>query len=72
MPEPAAIAARMGRSVQWPAQFEFVIKTHPGTPWARRAEYELGGGFGMKFVEDFRDPRYDRFYSDKEIKIPKL
>jgi hypothetical protein len=52
------------------AQFEFVIKTHPGTPWANRAEYELSIGFGMKFYEDFRDPRYDRIFS--EIKVPKL
>lgn len=51
-------------------QFQFVIKTHPGTPWARRAEFELGQGFGMKFGENFRDPRYDRVFN--EIKVPKL
>ena len=52
------------------AQFEFVKKSHPGTPWAHRAEYELNMGFGMKFYEGFRDPRYDRIFS--EIKAPKL
>jgi hypothetical protein len=52
------------------AQFEYVKKQHPGTPWAHRAEYELNQGFGMKFVEGFRDPRYDRVLND--IKVPKL
>ncbi|HLJ09743.1 MAG TPA: vWA domain-containing protein [Planctomycetaceae bacterium] len=52
------------------SQFDFVRKTHPGTPWAHRAEYELGQGFGMTFQEGFRDPRYDRI--SIEIKIPKL
>lgn len=52
------------------AQFEFVKRTHPGTPWAHRAEFELKIGFGMKFFEAFRDPRYDRIYS--EIKRPNL
>ncbi|MDA0832398.1 MAG: VWA domain-containing protein [Planctomycetota bacterium] len=36
-----------------------VIKDHPRTPWSKRAEYEIGMGFGMTFVEVFRDPRYD-------------
>jgi hypothetical protein len=38
--------------------FDAVVKEHAGTPWARRAEYELGMGFGMIFVDDFLDPRY--------------
>ena len=46
--------------------YQFVIKEHPGTPWARRAAYELSHGFGMFFYESFRDPKYDR----KDIKIP--
>ena len=54
------------------SQFEFVRRTHPGTPWARRAEFELSQGFGMKFVEGFRDPRYDKFYNDPDIKRPNL
>ena len=54
------------------SQFEFVRRTHPRTPWANRAEFELGQGFGMTFQEAFRDPRYTRFASDVEIKIPNL
>jgi hypothetical protein len=54
------------------SQFEFVRRTHPGTPWARRADFELAQGFGMKFVEAFYDPRYDKFRNDPDIKIPKL
>ena len=54
------------------SQFEFVRRTHPGTPWARRAEFELSQGFGMQFFDGFRDPRYDKFVNDKDIKIPSL
>ncbi|MEX1231744.1 MAG: vWA domain-containing protein [Planctomycetaceae bacterium] len=36
-----------------------VVKEHPRTPWSQRAEYELRMGFGMTFVEVFRDPRYE-------------
>ncbi|HTI50552.1 MAG TPA: vWA domain-containing protein [Planctomycetaceae bacterium] len=52
------------------AQFEFVRKSHPGTPWANRAEFELNQGFGMRWGSTFRDPRYDRV--DREIKFPTL
>lgn len=41
-------------------EFEAVVRNHPGTPWARRAQWELGQGFGVRFVEDFRSPFYDR------------
>jgi len=51
-------------------RFRFVIYEHPGTPWAYRAQYELNQGFGMEFVDVFRDPRYDEFDSGK-IKLPK-
>jgi hypothetical protein len=50
--------------------FEFVVKTHPRTPWANRALFELQQGFGIRFVEGFRDPRYDRVTT--EIKFPTL
>jgi hypothetical protein len=50
-------------------QFQFVIRTHPRTPWSNRAEYELQQGFGIKFVETFRDPRYDNLTA---IQFPKL
>ena len=49
-------------------EFEAVIENHPKTPWARRARWELDAGFGMKFAEGFRDPRYDNI---KDIKVPK-
>lgn len=48
--------------------YEFVKAEHPGTPWARRAQTELDSGFGMTFLDGFRDPNYARV--GKEIKIP--
>lgn len=45
-----------------------VVKDHPRTPWARRAEWELGYGFGFQIIEGFRDPRYRDL---KDIKFPK-
>jgi len=51
------------------SMFEFVKKTHARTPWAARAQYELNQGFGMRFFEAFRDPRYDRV---NDIKFPTL
>lgn len=53
--------------------FEQVIKDHPQTPWARRAEWELGNGFGFTMIENWRDPRYYEFDQDvnmKRIKLP--
>ncbi len=50
------------------AMFAQIVKDHPNTPWARRAQNEINVGFGMKFVEDFRDPRYDK----TDIKLPSL
>jgi len=51
--------------------FELVVKEHPNTPWARRAQYELNAGFGMKFAEHFHDPRYYE-YAKRNFKIPKF
>lgn len=48
--------------------FEFVITEHPRTPWARRAQYEMGMGFGMEFVDDFWSPNYNNV----DIKVPKF
>lgn len=45
-----------------------VVKDHPRTPWARRAEWELAYGFGFQIIEGFRDPRYRDL---KDIKFPK-
>lgn len=50
-------------------QFNFVIQTHPRTPWSNRAEYELSQGFGIRFVEGFRDPKYNGLTG---IKFPTL
>ena len=47
-------------------RYRFVIANHPGTPWARRASSEMRQGFGMKFVEDYRNPRYGKL----KIKLP--
>ncbi len=50
------------------AQFNYVKKKHPGTPWAQRANWDLNQGFGMYFQDVFRDPKYD----DLKIKVPKF
>tara|TARA_B100000029_G_scaffold4476_1_gene5119 strand:+ start:96 stop:2024 length:1929 start_codon:yes stop_codon:yes gene_type:complete len=50
--------------------FQIVLAEHPGTPWARRAEWELGQGYGMNIHEGFHDPRYRDV--GKRIKIPKF
>ena len=49
-------------------QYETVMKNHPGTPWALRAEREKGRGFGVDFREHFHDPRYD----EVNLRVPKL
>lgn len=49
-------------------EFKDVIERHPGTPWARRAQWELEHGFGMRFVEAYWDPR--RFQMTG-VKVPK-
>ena len=52
------------------AMFDEVYANHPGTPWARRAQFELGRGYGMHIRSGFRDPRYRDV--GKKIKIPKF
>ncbi len=47
-----------------------VMDLHPGTPWARRARYEMNQGFGHEFVEAFYDPRYTTL--GPQIKKPNL
>ena len=49
-------------------QYERVMSEHPGTPWALRAEREKWRGFGVGFIEHFRDPRYD----EVSKRVPKL
>jgi hypothetical protein len=50
-------------------QFREIIKNHPGTPWAARAEYELKRGFGVELV-----PWYDTVHPDVKnpLPIPKM
>lgn len=36
-----------------------VIKEHPGTPWAQRAQAEKNWAFGIAFTERFWDPKYN-------------
>lgn len=48
--------------------YAYVIEQHPGTPWALRAANEKGQGFGIHFVEHFRDPRRD----EVQKRIPNL
>lgn len=39
------------------ALFQQVMKDHPGTPYAARAQWELGRGYGIEMNEHFEDPR---------------
>lgn len=41
------------------AMYNQVIKEHPGTPWAQRAQAEKNWGFGIAFSERFWDPKYN-------------
>jgi hypothetical protein len=45
-----------------------VVKNHPGTPWAARAEVELKRGYGVELVEGYEDPRA----YGSGIKLPKF
>jgi hypothetical protein len=47
-------------------QYQLVLTRHPGTPWSRRAQWELSHGFGMRIYDVFWDPRYYR----RDIKKP--
>lgn len=49
--------------------FEQVVKDHPGTPWAARAQWELNRGYGVDLV-----PYYEPEYKDisDPIPVPKL
>ena len=56
-------------------QFLFVEKRHPGTPWAQRARFERGMGFGIQIRSQYRNPRYaqvQQLRREKKIQIPKF
>ena len=48
--------------------FREVIKDHPGTPYAARAQIELGRGYGVELFEDYDDLRN----LGRSIKLPKF
>lgn len=50
--------------------FQAVIRDHPGTPWAARADLELKRGFGVELIEDYEPPYIQP--SGPIIPIPKL
>lgn len=50
--------------------FQAVLRDHPGTPWAARAELELKRGFGVELIEDYEPPYIQP--SGTPIPIPKL
>jgi len=50
------------------ALYDQVIKNHPGTPWARRAQQEKGWGFGFTLTDRFWDPKYNTV----KVNIPKF
>jgi hypothetical protein len=47
-----------------------IVTDHPGTPWARRAESELGSGFGFVVSDRLWDPSGLR--SEAEKRLPNL
>ena len=47
---------------------DVVIKEHPGTPWARRAQDEKSDGFGFVVADRLWDPKAVR----DTIKLPNL
>jgi len=51
------------------ALFEKIIADHPNTPYALRAQWELGRGYGVQLVEDNWDPRHETY---DHSKLPKL
>lgn len=51
-------------------RLQAVAADHPGTPWARRAETELGLGFGFQVGDRLWDPSGRR--SEAAMRVPKL
>ncbi len=50
--------------------FAQVIKNHPGTPWAARANWERNRGFGVKLYPYY--DHLDKKFTGKRIPIPEL
>jgi hypothetical protein len=49
--------------------FKQLIKDHPGTPWAARAQWELNRGYGVELVPEYEPPYKD---VKNPIPLPKL
>jgi len=49
---------------------QYVIEKHPGTPWAKRAQYELNRGYGIDLREWYDPPNVDS--KGNPVPIPKL
>jgi len=54
------------------AMFEEVVRYHPGTPWAARAQWEMQRGFGVELAPQFYDPTYKPPIPVKPFVAPKL
>ncbi len=59
--------AQLKKAMEMYAQ---VIKEHPGTPWAQRANAEKNDGFGIAFHDYFEDPKYKD--PEYQKRIPKF
>lgn len=52
--------------------FESIIRDYPGTPWAARAQWELGRGFGVELQEIYHGPPGPPPPPHPVVQIPKL
>lgn len=52
--------------------FKEIIESHPGTPWAARAEVELRRGFGVELVEVYHGPDPVIPPGTRLVPVPKL
>lgn len=50
--------------------FQDVIKDHPGTPWAARAEWELARNFGIELQEEYHSPSPPGPRKPRPVTIP--
>jgi hypothetical protein len=49
-----------------------VVKDHPGTPWAARAQWELKRGYGVDVYPYYEGPWREIPKGEKRIPVPKL
>lgn len=49
-----------------------VVKTHPGTPWAARAQWEINRGYGVDVYPYYEGPWREIPEGEKRIPVPKL